>query len=81
MPTSRRHLVAATVREFKRAKPFKPFEIRVAGGERHKVPHPDYVFISPFDSFVIVFGRDGSPHQLNAPFIEKVGVRKGRKRR
>jgi hypothetical protein len=71
----------ASIRDFNRAVPFKPYEIRMASGERYKVPHPDFVSISPKGSFVIVFGADESPHHLSSLLIEAVSQRNGRRSR
>ena len=47
-------VVIGSIREFNRSVSFIPYEIHTASGERHKVPHPDFVSISPKGSFVVV---------------------------
>jgi hypothetical protein len=87
MPTNRQHLVIASIREFKRAVPFKPFKICMTGGETFKVSHPDYVGIPPKGSFVISVDADEHPYHLSSLLIESVSQcnghrsRKGGKRR
>jgi hypothetical protein len=41
------------------AKPFKPFHIRLADGEKLPVDHPDYFAHSPDWRTVIVWDKDG----------------------
>ena len=39
-------MVIESIREFNRSVPFTPCEIHTATGERHRVPHPDFISIS-----------------------------------
>jgi hypothetical protein len=63
-------MVVQSIREFNRAVPFKPYEIRMASGVRYVVPHSDFATVSPKGSFVIVFDRNERPHHLSALLIE-----------
>jgi len=40
-----------------------PFSLKVADGDRHEVPHPDYIFLPPRESqkrtYVVVHSDDG----------------------
>ena len=74
-------MVIESIREFNRAVPFVPYEIRTASGERHVVPHPDFVSISPKGSFVIVIDAKERPHHLNAILVERASLLNGRHRR
>jgi hypothetical protein len=74
-------VVIASIREFNRAVPFKPYEIRMASGERYVVPHQDYASVSPRGSFVIVFGKNEVPHHLSALLIESASPLNGHHRR
>lgn len=74
MPINRHHLVVASIREFKRAVPFKPYEIRMTNGECFKVLHPDFVCISPKGSFVLFIDANDCPHHLDTLLIESVSV-------
>ena len=47
-------MVIQSIREFNRAVPFKPYQIRMVSGETYEVPHPDFLSVSPKGSFVIV---------------------------
>ena len=78
-------MVIESIREFNRAVPFKPYEIRMVSGERYVVPHPDFVSVAPRGTFVIVYGRNDHPYHLSALLIEHASAldgirRKGRKR-
>ncbi len=74
-------MVIGSIREFNRAVPFKPYEIRTASGERHAVPHPDFISISPKGSFVVVIDSKERPHHLNALLIERASLLNGHHRR
>jgi hypothetical protein len=77
-------MVIQSIRECNRAAPFVPYEIRMASGERHRVPHPDFVLISPRGHYVIVVDEKERPHHLNAILIESAvpldDQRRGKKR-
>jgi hypothetical protein len=81
MQIKRHHLVIASIREFKRAVPFKPFQIRMASGESFEVPHPDFIFISPKGSFVVLVDAKDCPHHLSTLLIESLSHRNGHRTR
>jgi hypothetical protein len=87
MPTNRQHLIVASIREFKRAEPFKPYQIRMASGETFKVSQPEFVCISPKGSWVLFVDANDCPHHLDSLLIQSASVcigrrsRKGGKRR
>jgi len=74
-------MVIESIREFNRAVPFVPYEIRMNGGETYKVPHPDFISISRRGSFVIVIDQRDRPHHLSAILIERVSPLNGHPRR
>ena len=74
-------MVIESIREFNRAVPFVPYEIHMASGERHRVPHPDFVFVSPRGNFVVVVDAKDRPHHLNALLIERASLLNGHRRR
>ena len=74
-------MVIDSIREFRRAVPFKPFEIQMVSGQRYEVPHSDFISISPRGSFVIVYGADEHPYHLSALLIEGVSPQKSRRKR
>jgi hypothetical protein len=74
-------MVIQSIREFNHASPFKPYEIRMASGERYVVPHSDFATVSPKGSFVIVFGKDERPHHLSTLLIESVSLLNGHHKR
>ena len=53
-------MVIESIREFNRAVPFVPYEIRMAGGERYMVPHPDFISIAPQRFFRCFDRRQGA---------------------
>jgi hypothetical protein len=63
-------MVIESIRTLNRSTPFQPYEIRMASGERHLVPHPDFISISPKGSLVVLIDEDERPHHLSALLIE-----------
>jgi len=74
-------MVIQSIREFIQAVPFKPYEIQMVSGQCYEVPHPEFVWISPRASYVIVSDADERPHHLSTLLIESVSLRKSRRRR
>ena len=74
-------VVISSIREFNRAVPFTPYEIRTASGERYTVPHPDFISISPKGSFVVLIDRKERPHHLNSLLIERASLLNSHRRR
>jgi len=67
-----------TIREFNRAVPFRPYEIRTNGGERLRVPHPDFILVSPRGAWIIVTDEHEHPRHISSILIEEVApIRKG----
>ena len=79
-------MVIKSIREFNQAVPFVPYEVHMASGETFQVPHPDFVSISPRDSYMIIIDAEERPHHLGALLIDRAsplnghGPRKKRKR-
>ena len=70
-------MLIEAIREFNRAVPFRPYEIRTKGGERLRVPHPDFIFVSPKGAWVIVTDARERPRHISSILIEEVApVRK-----
>jgi hypothetical protein len=61
-----------SIRECNRVVTFVPYEIHMNSGENHKVPHPDFISISPRGSFVVLIDQRERPHHLSAILIERV---------
>jgi len=74
-------MVISSIREFNRAVPFTPYEIRTASGERYTVPHPDFISISPKGSFVVLIDRKERPHHLSSLLIERASLLNSHRRR
>jgi len=72
-------MLIESIREFNRAVPFKPYEIRTNGGERLRVPHPDFILVSPKGAWVIVTDEREHPRHISSLLIEEVApLRKAR---
>jgi len=74
-------MVIESIRQFNRTVPFVPYEIRMAGGEKYSVPHPDFISVSPRGSYVIIIDSHDRPHHLNAILIERASLVNGHRRR
>lgn len=61
--------------------PFVPYEIQLTSGERYKVPHPDFISVSPKGTFVIVVDEQERPHHLNSLLIERASLLSAKRRR
>ena len=66
-------MLVNVIRQFNQAVPFLTYEIRMNGGARLTVPHPDFVFISPKGTWGIVTDAKDCPRHLSSILIEEVG--------
>ena len=67
------------IREFNRTVPFQPYEIRTNGGERLRVPHPDFVFVAPRGTWVMVSDERDRPRHISSLLIKEVAPVSGRR--
>jgi hypothetical protein len=67
-------MVIDSLREFNRCVPFTPYEIQTLSGDRYRVPHPDFISISPKGSFVVVIDAKERPHHLSSLLIERASL-------
>jgi hypothetical protein len=70
-------VVIDSIRQFNHAVPFVPYEIQMVSGERFKVPHPDFISISPRGSFVVLIDNQERPHHLSSLLIERASLLNG----
>jgi hypothetical protein len=66
-----------------------PYEIHTVSGETYEIPHPDFIFVPPRGSYIVVIDpKDPKdrPHHISTLLIERASLsnnhrrRKGRKR-
>ena len=74
-------MVIESIRQFNRAVPFKPYEIRMVSGESYVVPHPDFISVSGRGSYIVVIDQKDRPHHLSALLIERASPLNGHHRR
>ena len=74
-------MVIDSIREFNRSVPFTPYEIQTVSGDRYRVPHPDFISISPKGSFVVVIDAKERPHHLSSLLIERASLLNSNRRR
>jgi hypothetical protein len=67
-------VVIKAIRKFHRAVPFVPYEIHTVSGETYRVPHPDFIIVSPRGSYVIVIDAEERPHHLNVLLMERASL-------
>jgi hypothetical protein len=65
-------MVIDAIRELNRAVPFRPYEVRLASGVVHRVPHPDFIAVAPKGSWIMVSDENDHPHWISALLIEEV---------
>ena len=65
-------MLIETIHDFNRAVPFVPYVIRTNAGERLRVPHPDFVFVAPRGTWVIVTDERDRPRHIKSLLIEEV---------
>ena len=74
-------MVIESIRAFNHATPFQAYSIRMTSGETHRVPHPDFVSISPRGSFVVVIDANERPHHLSTLLMEEAVLLTDHRRR
>ena len=74
-------MLIEAIREYNQASPFVPYEIRTNGGKRLRVAHPDFIFVSPRGSWVIVTDIHERPRHISSILIEEVRPLRKRARR
>ena len=75
-------MLIEAIREFNRAVPFRPYEIRTNVGERLRVPHPDFILVAPKGAWIIVTDEREHPRHISSILIEEVApLRKARPRK
>ena len=63
------------LRQAHRAKPFRPFSIRLANGQRYSIPNPDSIALAPTGRTAAIWHDDGSaslvdlPHMIELEFV------------
>jgi hypothetical protein len=62
------------ISEFHKARPFRPFTIRMADGRSFRIPEPEYLSHPPSGRTVIVFDENDSFHILDSVMITHVVV-------
>ena len=77
-------MVIESIRQFKRAVPFVPYEIHTVSGETYEIPHPDFILVSPRGSYVVVVDPKDpteAPNHISALLIERATPLNGQQRR
>ena len=62
------------IREATDAEPFRPFSLRLAGGPKIKVAHPDYIAFGPRGRTILVYGADESFKVIDVMLVTEVDV-------
>ena len=71
-------MLIEVIREFNRAVPFKPYEIRTNRGERLRVPNPDFSYVAPRGTWVIVTDARDYPRHISSILIEEIAPLRSR---
>jgi hypothetical protein len=57
------------LREAVRARPFRPFRLRLADGREIPIPHPEYVAVAANGRRVVAFNPDDDSMSILEPFL------------
>ena len=63
------------------AVPFKPFKIHLAGSKKIRVPHPDFITVSPSGRTAIVYGPKDETYTVDVLLITALEIEAPRTRR
>jgi hypothetical protein len=77
-------VVIESIRKFNHAVPFVPYEIRIVSGETFEIPHPDFIFVPPKGSYVVVVDPKDpkeAPNHISALLIERATPLDAQRRR
>jgi hypothetical protein len=71
------------IRSLQDATPFRAFRVHMANGKSVKVPHPDFMNLSPTGRIMIVYRADDSFELINTLLVTSVETlpKNGAKRR
>ncbi len=64
------------IRLVREANPFVPFTVHLADGPSHRVPHRNYLSMSPGGRTVIVYESDEAGHLLDSLLITELSIDK-----
>ena len=67
-------MTATEFHKLQRANPFAPYRIRLADGKTIRVPHPDFVAISPTGRMATAYSPDGEMHILDIFLVTDLAV-------
>lgn len=67
-------MTATEFHKLQRANPFLPYRIRLADGETIRVPHPDFVAISPSGRMAMAYSPDGEMHIIDIFLVTSLAV-------
>ena len=69
-------MIVELLRLAREANPFRPFTVHLADGRSHRVPHRDYLSLSPVGRSIVVYHSDGSGSFLDSLLITELTVDK-----
>lgn len=61
------------------AKPFRPFTVRTADGERLRVPHPEFVWLSPGGRTAVIATGDEEFDIVDLLLVSALEMRNGQR--
>ncbi len=56
--------------------PFQPFTIHMADGRSHRIPHRDYLSMSPGGRIVVVYGNDDAARIIDLLLVTELSIDK-----
>ena len=74
-------MTALSFRDRLKAQPFRPFLVKTADGDTFRVDHPDYAMISPVETEVTIYDKDGHLRVVSMDLIVTLEpVREGQRK-
>ena len=74
-------MTTAEVRSLHQAKPFRPFTIHLADGEKLPVKSPEFLYITPAGRTIVVSHDDGEMSIVDLLLVTQITTGNGRAKR
>lgn len=71
-------MTTAEVRSLHQAKPFKPFTIHLADGEKLRVKSPEFIYITPAGRTIVVSHDNGEMSIVDLLLVTQITTGNGR---
>jgi len=74
-------MTATEFRDMLKISPFRPFLVKTTDGDTHRVEHPDFALVSPANTEVVIYDKDGHfRHVAMNHIVSLAPIRNGTKK-